>query len=256
SQGGHSNEVYFEERFSSSLNRSNLENWDKLFEGAAHNSGSAAGSTSNEIQTLRFESQVNHSQSPLPEAEKILFQLHGRYVVKQVRSGMMFFDQQLAHERILFERYLDQLKNKSAESQQSLFPQTVSLTAQDFAIVMEMEQEIKALGFRFEVFGKNTLVVNGIPAHVASGRERELFEGLIEQFKLNQSVLSVPLQENLARALAKRASIKSGQKLDRPEMQALIDGLFACGNPNYSPEGRPTFFIFELSKIESYFTRH
>jgi DNA mismatch repair protein MutL len=257
SQASQSNDVYFEERFSSSLQRSNLENWEKLFENNPQTRLMQTDEKSPEVQTLRFESSMNKPETePVVDDQKFLFQVHSRYIVRQVKSGMMFLEQQLAHERILFEKFLHQLKNKSAESQQSLFPQTVSLSAADFAVVMEMEQEIAALGFRFEVFGKNTLVVNGVPANLSSGREKELFEGLLEQFKLNQSTLAVPLHENLARALARRACIKSGQKLDRQEMQALIDNLFACTNPNYTPDGKPTFFIFELSKIESYFTRH
>jgi DNA mismatch repair protein MutL len=168
---------------------------------------------------------------------------------------MMFIDQQIAHERILFERFVNQLKNKTAESQQSLFPQTISLSAADFALVLEMEQEITALGFKFEVFGKNTLLINGVPANLSSGREKEMFEGLLEQFKINQSELALPLKENLARALAKRACIKNGQKLVKEEMQSLIEGLFACLTPNYSPDGKPTFFIFDTFKIESYFNR-
>ena len=118
-----------------------------------------------------------------------------------------------------------------------------------------MEQEITALGFRFEVFGKNTLVINGVPANLPAAGGKALFEGLLEQFKANQSDLSIPLTENLARSLAKRAGIKAGQKLMKEEMKALIDGLLACATSNYTPDGIPTFFIFELRKIESYFNR-
>jgi DNA mismatch repair protein MutL len=168
---------------------------------------------------------------------------------------MMIVDQQAAHERILFEKFQDVIKNKTGQSQQSLFPQTVNFSPSDFALVLEMEQEINALGFRFEIFGKNTLVVNGVPAHLSSGREKELFEGLIEQFKINQSELALPLSENLSRALAKRASLKTGHRLAREEMVALLDTLFSCATPNYTPEGKPTFFIFELGKIENYFNR-
>jgi len=154
-----------------------------------------------------------------------------------------------------FEKFIQQLKNRSAQSQQSLFPQTITFNAADFALVLEMQQEIEALGFRIEVFGKNTILVNGVPGNISSRNERDLFEGLIEQFKINQAEISVPLGENLARALAKRASIKTGQVLIREEMKALIDQLFVCVSPNYSPDGRATFFIFDMSKIESYFNR-
>jgi DNA mismatch repair protein MutL len=248
-----SKDVYFDERFSTALHKNNLDNWEKHFEG---------GSTSRlitpekdvPVQTLRFESAMNQSDGVVPE-EKTLIQLHNRYVIKQVRAGMMIVDQQAAHERILFEKFLNQLKNKTGQSQQSLFPQTVMLNPADFVLAIEMHQEISALGFRFEEFGKNTLVINGLPSTLALGREKEIFEGLIEQFKINQSEYSISLHENLARSLARRASLKAGQRLSREEMQSLIDNLFACHTPNYAPDGRPSFFIFDLTKIESYFNR-
>ena len=253
SQGvSHSNDIYFEERFSSSLRNANQEHWEKLF-GQSKN----FAPPSPEPQVLRFESSVNKTSDELAasQEERVLVQLHQRYIMRQVRSGLMIVDQQLAHERILYEKFLNQLKNQSAESQQDLFPQAVSLSASDFALVMEMEQEITALGFRLEVFGKNTIAINGVPANLPTGSGKALFEGLLEQFKINQSDLSIPLKENLARSLAKRAGIKAGQKLVKEEMQALIDGLLACTTSNYSPEGLPTFFVFELRKIESYFNR-
>jgi DNA mismatch repair protein MutL len=247
-----SNEVYFDERFSTALHRSNQENWEKMFEGLPNSRLLTQQEEPGPAQTLRFESAVNKSDEQLQE-EKIVFQLHQRYIVRQVRSGMMMIDQQAAHERILFEKFTEQLKTKSAQSQQSLFPQTVTFSAADFALVLEMQRELEAIGFRFEIFGKNTLLINGIPTHLSGGREKDIFEGLIEQFKHNQAELAIPIQENLARSLAKKASIKTGQKLAKEEMQSLIDTLFACKAPNYSPDGNSTYFIFELSKIESYF---
>lgn len=244
-----SKEVYFEERFSSGLNRSNLEHWQKIFEGEPI--GRPTPPPQPEAQTLRFESAIN--QPAETSEEKFCFQLHNRYVVKQVKSGMMIVDQQAAHERILFEKFLRQLRHRTAQSQQSLFPQAITFQAADFALVLEMQQEIEALGFRIEVFGKNTFLVTGVPASIPANREKDLFEGLIEQFKANQAQLSVPLGENLARSLARRAALKTGQPLVPDEMRTLIDNLFVCTNPNHAPDGRPTFFIFELSKIESYF---
>ena len=248
-----SNDIYFDERFSTALRNPNTEHWEKLFEQSKNFAPRPP-----EPDILRFESSINLPEEKVAETvpeEKALFQIHNRYVMRQVRSGLMIVDQQFAHERILYEKFLNQLKNRSAESQQDLFPQTVTLSAADFALVLEMEQEIAALGFRFEIFGKNTIVINGVPSNLPSGGGKPLFEGLIEQFKINQSDLSIPLKENLARSLAKRAGIKAGQKLVKEEMKALIDGLFACGTSNYTPDGIPTFFIFELRKIESYFNR-
>lgn len=249
-------EVYFEERFSTALHRPESSNWEKLFEGIPADSkllrqqDAVPSVSGQEAGTLHFSSAMN-SEENLPE--KAIFQLHNRYIVRQVKSGMMIVDQQAAHERILFEKFTDQLKHRPGEIQQSLFPQAVTFPAADFALVLEMQREIEALGFRLEIFGKNTVAINGVPAQHGSGGEKELFEGLIEQFKINQAELAIPIQENLARSLAKRASIKAGQRLEKEEMKTLIDRLFGCNNPNYTPEGNATYFIFELNKIESYF---
>lgn len=249
-----SKDIYFEERFSTALHRSNQENWDKMFEG--HEKNFPVKDETPEPQIMRFESAMNRPEQPAAASEeKFLFQLQNRFLIRPVKNGLMIIDQQLAHERILFERFIGQLRNKASDSQQSLFPQTVTLSAPDFALVMEMEREISALGFRFEVFGKNTLLINGVPPNLAGAGEKALLEGLVEQFKINQSELALPINENLARALAKKACIKSGQKLVKEEMQSLIEGLFACLTPNYSPDGKPTFFIFDDLKIESYFNR-
>lgn len=243
-----SKEVYFDERFSTALHRANQENWERMFEGLENSRLVEQPPETPPVQTIKFESAINNAE-PAP-----VFQLHDRYIVKQVRSGMMIVNQQAAHERILFEKFADQMKSGSAQSQQSLFPQTISFSAADFALVLEMQQEIEAIGFRFEIFGKNTLLINGTPANLPAGREKDLFEGLIEQFKINQSELAIPILENLARSLAKRASIKSGQKLEKEEMHSLLDKLFGCSNSSYSPDGTATYFILEMSKIESYFS--
>lgn len=244
-------QVYFEERFQSSLNKSNQQNWEKLFETELGTKFSQPVSQ----QSIKIESDLSGS-NPNPETEeKIIAQLHNRYILRQIKNGLMIVDQQSAHERVLFEKFAEDLKYRSAATQQSLFPKTITFPAADFALIMEMEQEIRGLGFRFEVFGKNTLLISGVPANLKHVTEKDLFEGLIDQFKHNQSELSIPLQENLTRALAKRASIKNGQKLEREEMQELLNSLFLCKTPNYSPEGKPTFYIFELGKLESYFNR-
>lgn len=250
---GISKEQYFEEQFSTSLNRSNLRNWEKLFETEVPDSTLLKKSES-ESTVLRFESSINQDNPEKGEEEQGLFQFQRKYIIRAARTGLMIIDQQAAHERVLFEKFQQRLKGNPGNSQQSLFPQTVTLSASDFALALEVQQELIALGFRFELFGRNSFVVTGIPVG-ASGSEKELFEGLIEQFKKNQLELQLPVPDSLALALAKRTSVKSGQKLEPEEIHAIVAGLFASSKPNFSPDGRPTFFTFETSKIESYFTR-
>jgi len=248
-----SNEQYFNEQFTSSLGRSNLQNWEKLFEDTPPDS--KLFQKTEPANTLRFESSLNRQEEAEEKQETgAVFQFQNKYFVRAAKSGLMIIDQQAAHERVLFEKYANRLKSGGGNSQQSLFPQTISLSPVDFALVMEIESELISLGFRFEVFGKNTLLVSGVPVGCGSN-EKELFEGLIEQFKRNQSELELPIRDNLAMAFARRTSVKTGQKLALEEIQSIVEGLFACSKPNFSPDGRPTFFTFETSKIESYFTR-
>jgi len=248
------NEQYFDEQFATSLNRSNLQNWENAFDQES-NSRLFDKEEPRPTMELRFESSMNKPLTTTQvENETGIFQYQLKYIVRAVRQGLMIIDQQAAHERILFEKFNAQLKGTPGNSQQSLFPQTLTFGAADFALLMEMEQEIVALGFRFEVFGKNALLISGIPSDV-SGGEKELLEGLLEQFKKNQSELQLPVKENLASALAKRTSIKAGKKMEVEEMKGLVERLFACANPNHSPEGKPTFFTFDSSKLENYFNR-
>lgn len=244
SQSALSHEQYLDEQLGSNLDRSNLRNWEKVFEEERPQSAlftQADNVTADRPVTL-----------PVP-AKVPVFQLPSGHLVRPARNGVMIIDPVAAHERVLFEAFQRKLHDKSGASMQSLFPQTVTLGTADFTMLMEMEKEIKALGFELEVFGKNAVVVTGLPAEAAGKDEKQLLEGLIEQFKQNQAQLSVPLQENLARSLARRAAVRNGQALGQAEMETLVERLFASHNPNYSPDGRKTFFIFDTSKIEMHF---
>lgn len=244
--------AYFDERFGTLSQGKQpvlTQPWERLFQNTAP---STSGPEDTREQAVLRESKVNRTaETATPVSEGVL-QLHGRYIVCAVKSGLVVIDQQRAHERVLYEKYMQQFKGTPGASQQSLFPQTLTLGAADFALLMEMQQELEQMGFQLEGFGKNTVLVRGLPAGAAVG-ERALVEGLLEQFKMNQAEWQIPLRENLARALAKRMSIKAGQPLQAEEMKALVASLWSSSNPNFSPDGTPTFFTFDTSKIESYF---
>ena len=243
--------IFFEEQFQNALPRSNRENWMELFERdrPTENRLTQSADSQGTRNEIRRES-TNEDQK-----QGFVVQLHNQYILCSVRKGLMVIDQQAAHERILYEKYLNQLNENRGESQQSLFPETVVLGAPDFTLIVEMEKELLALGFQFEIFGKNTLLIKGYPMGIEAGQGKILFEGLIEQFKRNQDTLSLPISENLARSLAKRTAIQRGKPLVREEMESLTSRLMACKSSIYSPDGKPTFHIFELSKLEEQFSR-
>lgn len=189
-------------------------------------------------------------------ARKQPFQLHNRYIMSQIHSGFILIDQQAAHERILFEQFRQQQENRQGASQQSLFPQTVTFTGSDFQLITDLLPDIRALGFQIREFGKNTFVVEGIPADLTTGLdEREVLDRLLEDYKNNQAQLKLPKREQLARSLARHAAIKPGVELAAEDMADLIDRLFACEMPNVSLNGKPIILTFTLQELMERFER-
>ncbi|MEL6539656.1 MAG: DNA mismatch repair endonuclease MutL [Bacteroidota bacterium] len=181
-------------------------------------------------------------------------QLHKRYILAQVKSGMVLIDQCAAHERILYERFLQPFRSQKTQSTQALlFPVHISLNPSDLALVQEHTEAIRQLGFVLETFGKDSLIVTGCPVEVTDHDPKQLLEGLVEQFKWNQTKFSLNVHENLTRSLAKRACMPATKQLRQEEIDMLVDQLFACENPNYTSDGRKTFVIMTLADIEEVF---
>ena len=235
--------------------------WEKLYEGLKEDIKEEEQQAQMTIhpespKTIRLSSSANLPSDATmsgPVGKKVYFQIHQKYIATQVKSGLMLIDQHREHERILYERFLQQLKNRTGASQQSLFPQTVELSVADFTLVNDMRDDLHAIGFKFSNFGNSALIIDGVPADLKATNEKELFEGFVEQFKHFQQSLSIPVDERIARAIAQRSAIKSGLVLTQEEMSSLIDQLFACQQPGYAPNGTKTTHILELEKIDQIF---
>jgi len=243
--------------------KQSVSGWERLFEGHVDNSRMGAKvPKEEEPDVLTFTSKASEAvPSTAMELEPAIdktgatFQVELQYIIAQTSSGLIIIDQQSAHERILYERFTRQLNQASGASQQCLFPPHIQLSASDFALVMEIREELQGLGFVISEFGKDTILIQGVPADVQVTNEKALFEGLLEQFKHFKSELSLDKRENLARSLAKRSSIKKGTKLDAAEMEMLVAQLFSCQNPNYGLSGNKTFVKLDIQKIQGFFTR-
>jgi DNA mismatch repair protein MutL len=188
-------------------------------------------------------------------SERQLFQLHNRYILSPIKSGFMLINQQAAHERVLYERFLQQLDTHSGTSQQSLFPQSVTLNSGDFELLRELLPDIRALGFDIREFGKNTVVVEGIPADLGDVSEHALLEHLLEGFKNNLSILKLDKRDSLARSLARNAATKIGVRLSLEEMNLLIDQLFACQMPNIALNGKAIISTFTMAELAERFEK-
>ncbi|MEO6980546.1 MAG: DNA mismatch repair endonuclease MutL [Mucilaginibacter sp.] len=217
-------------------------NWDTLYE--------ISKKDVNIQQQVYEEKSIAVDEQELNKpSERQLFQLQNRFILSQIKSGFMLINQQAAHERILYERFLQQLQNHSGVSQQSLFPESVTLNSSDFELLKELLPDIRALGFDIREFGKNTVVVEGVPADLNNTSEHEILEQLLEGFKNNQSILKLDKRDNLARSLARNAATKAGVKMSLEEMNELIDQLFACQMPNVALNGKLVITTFTLNEL-------
>ncbi|MEP1035611.1 DNA mismatch repair endonuclease MutL [Ekhidna sp.] len=235
-------------------NQERLEKLNELYASASQEEIATIEEAEKErvVQTT-FTSSIN--QSAEVDGKKPTYHLHGRYLLRQVKSGMVVLDKVSAFERILFEQYQKSMQSGAGASQSCMFPQQVALNPSDFALTMELKSEINQLGFEFEQMGESMIVIQGIPSELAPCNEKEVFEGLIEQYKFNAQKLDLPKNESLARALAKRTATNRCNKLKEEEMDHLMDRLFACEQPNYTPDGNPTYVLVSLEQINDWFKK-
>jgi len=183
-----------------------------------------------------------------------LVQYQGRYLVTQFDESLVIINQNLAHQRVLYERFVTAGKGSPTPSQQLLFPQTLEFAAADYVLLLEVDDLLKQMGFEVKEFGRHTLIVYGTPVGVGTSKIRELFEEIVEDLRMGGGGGSTekPLLA-MARAIASRCAIPSDHKMETAEMQRLVSDLFKCEAPAYAPNGRPTMKKIAEVELESFF---
>lgn len=191
----------------------------------------------------------------MPIENAPLQQLLNTYIVTPVNRGFILIHQQAAHERILYERYLDAAGGKGISSQKSLFPVTLQLSPPDAILLNELLKDLLLLGYQIEPFGKDSFIVQGTPADLGQGNEKAILENLLEQFKHFNSDMKFSKREKLIRSMARQQAVKPGSLLDEKEMRVLVDGLFTARQPNITPGGDPTYIEFRKEYVANLFRR-
>lgn len=241
------NQAHFIEKDSGAKNE--LKHWKDFFTAPVQDSGSVASGAS---QQLHYE-PLAKSITVLPGAP--LLQLHNTYIIAPTYSGFVVVHQQLAHERILYERFGLAAHGQQTATQQTLFPVTLELAGPDAALLTDLTPDLLSIGYQVEPFGNNTFVIQGIPADVKPGNEKNAIELLIEQFKHFSSDIKFSKREKLVRCMSRQQSIKAGQSLGQEEMLSLIEELFTCNSPNVTPTGSPTYLEFKEDYLDRMFAR-
>lgn len=219
------------------------ERWQDLYQPSAEN-----------FQTAPTANLFSKHESSLPESKEThqYLQVKNRFILTPVKSGLMLIDQKRAHERILFEKFLRNMAHNKAVCQRLLYPEKINLNHEDYLLMLDILEELHAIGFELGDLGSNTLAVSGIPETAGSHSATELLEQLLEEYKQSQNKLSGNQKERIAVSLAQASAISTDRPLKLLEMQTLVDELFACENPNYSPGGKKTMSIVSLGELEKY----
>lgn len=184
-----------------------------------------------------------------------IWQVHNKYIISPIRGGLLIIDQHAAHERILYEKAVANFDKDLPAAQQLLFPQTIQFGAHDYTLVKELLPHLEKLGFDVKLFGKNTVVVEGIPADVRVGKETTILQDVVDEYKRNEHVDTMDARDAIAKSFACKAAIKAGDKLNIVEMISLIDQLFAMQMPYVCPHGRPVLMKITLEELDRRFGR-
>jgi len=227
--------VLFRPDFIDRFEKANTENWEKLY------------------STLEKENEDPDKFLRGTEENRKFIQIGNKYISCPVKSGIMLIDQKRAHERILYEKFLECLRNNIPVSQTELYPLTIELGPADYALLREVADDLKQLGLNIEFAGKNTIILKGRPSDSTSSDPVEMFEKIIEEYKSAGGDPAKGAREKLAGAMAGSAAIQHGKQLTQSEMEGLFDSLFACSAPNYSPKGKPVINIITIEELDRKF---
>jgi DNA mismatch repair protein MutL len=241
--------------------RPSTESWEELYKG---------------FETETFRSKIDTEQSfddmeetePAPPVQQTIihqnfneqtsitssyFQFKGKYILSSSKSGLMLIDQKRAHERILFERFLNQMDNHQSASQQILFPEVLTFKSEDAILLSELTDELMTVGIHLEENEDGDFEVHGLPADLHGINVRHMLESILEDYRSSEFDAALQLKERLAGTLARNSAIGYGKPLSVNEMQELFDQLFACSKPNFTPDGKTIVVIVPSQELESRF---
>ena len=236
--------------FSSNSDRNNLGNWQKLYQ---QEDSFLEKEHSFNLQIQQEEQQTTlfkHEPSVPVENGKRFLILKNRYIITAVKSGLMVIDQRRAHQRILFEHFIRVLATHEGTSQQLLFPQTFETNSADAVVLQSMLEDLNYIGFDIREFGPETFIINGIPGILENSDPKGIIEMFLEEYKSTAGNIREKAREQLALSLAKASAIDQNHQLNTDEAGQLIDNLFACETPNFSPSGKPVVDIIKMDEIE------
>ena len=226
--------------------------WETLYEGISDGKELILASNhqfEEEVITgSLFDEAENQSVS-----QQRSYQIQKKYIISPIKSGMIIIDQRRAHQRILYEYYLNSFGVKQNASQQLLFPLSLYYTAYEMELLREIEPELLQMGFSFEEITHEKIVILGTPESISESEVSIILEDLLNDLQ-DQMPNDVPvLHDRIAKSLAQSLAVKTGTYLTEKEQENIVNSLFGCENPQTSPFGKTTFITMKVEDIDKKF---
>jgi DNA mismatch repair protein MutL len=226
--------------------------WESLYVGLE----SKGNNSEDNFSQVTFESDSKTTSifgNTSIESTKTTFQLHQKYIISTLKSGMLILDQNRAHQRVLYENFLKHITIKEATSQQLLFPLQLHFTPNESRIIKNLKTDLEHTGFVFSRLSEEDVIITGVPVGVPESEVSIILEQLISDVENDVPDANFSATDLLAKSMAKSLAIKNGQSLNSAEQEHLVNSLFACKEPNVSPTNRPTFITMAVDDIEKKF---
>lgn len=213
----------------------------------------SSGNIITQVDPEQYDLYDGSEESKTVDSSVHPYQYKGCFILTSVKSGLMIINQQRAHIRILYDRYMSQLRNHKNASQRLLFPDMVHFSPSEIPILEGITDDLHDLGFELSDLGSGTYAINGVPAGIEGLNPENLLTDLVHVAIEKGSKIKEEVQGMLALTLAKAAAIVPGQVLSNEEMDNLVDGLFAVPTPNYTPDGKTVLVVLKEEEIEKMF---
>ncbi len=201
----------------------------------------------------RLENYENSFKSLIKKDAQI-WQIHNKYLITEITSGILVIDQHVAHERILYEKVKKAFDSKPLPSQSTLFPKTMKFDPEDYSKLLDVVPYLEKIGYKMREFGNNSIIIEGVPSDVKLGDEEEVINDILDRY-IEYKKLSSSYIDYIAATYSCKAAIKAGDYLEMDERAKLIDNLFATENPYYCPHGRPIVVSIKTDELDKRFER-
>ncbi|WP_310554455.1 DNA mismatch repair endonuclease MutL [Flavobacterium sp.] len=228
----------------------NQPHWESLYVGLNNDSI--------DVKEMHFESEAVtsslFSENEIDKAPTTTYQIHKKYIVNPIKSGMLIIDQQRAHQRILYEKFLKNLTLKQADSQQLLFPLTLYFSGNDMALIHEIKPSLENTGFIFEEMNTDSVVISGLPVTVSESEVSMVLEQLVSDMQQEIPDSSFSQMDMMAKSMAKSLAVKTGTYLTEASQESIVNKLFACKEATVSPFNKTTFITLSVEDLDKKFS--